>query len=138
MAQGCGAQETFQRSSGLAARAGQAALSTAHAKALRNTSSNAAGHIGDRLKTRFNKAHLPVCDMSDASLAPVAAPPALASADGDDEDEELKTGASAVETQFSQRAWADTAASPCQPCIQGSWDGLLVLLAVTALPSAVV
>ena len=76
--------------------------------------------------------------MSDASLVPVAAPPALASADDDDEDEDLKAGASVVETQFSQRAWAGTAAIPWQPCREGSWDDLLVLLAVTALPSAVV
>jgi hypothetical protein len=125
-----GAQEAFQRSSGQAARAGQAAL--------RNTSINAAGHIGDRLKTRFSKAYTPLRDMSDAPLVPVAAPPALASADDDDEDEDLKAGASVVETQFSQRAWAGTTATPWQPCLEGSWDDLLVLLAVTALPSAVV
>ena len=76
--------------------------------------------------------------MSDASLAPVTAPPALASADDDEEDEDLKAGASVVEAQLSQRAWAGTAASPWQPCPEGSWGNLLGLLAVTVLPSAVV
>ena len=47
-----GALEVFQRSAGIASRGGESALAKAHAKALQNTSINAAGHIAERLHAR--------------------------------------------------------------------------------------
>ena len=44
-----GAMEVFQRSAGIAARDGKSALAAAHGTALRNTTINAAGRIGERL-----------------------------------------------------------------------------------------
>lgn len=132
-----GALEVFQRSAGIASRGGKSALATAHAEAFRCTSTNAAGHITERLHARWLQAPNALRETSDTSLAPSTAPPALASAEDDDDEADLKAGACVVETQFAPRAWAGTAATPWDPSPQGTFDNLLVALAVTGLPSAV-
>ena len=57
--------------------------------------------------------------------------------DDDGDDDDLKAGASVVATQLTSRAWAGTEATPWDPSPQGTLDDLLVALAVTGLPSAV-
>ena len=55
----------------------------------------------------------------------------------DDNDNDLKAGAYVMETHFTPRAWAGTTAAPWDQSPQGNFDDLLVALAVTGVPSAV-
>ena len=135
-----GALEDFQRASGIAPRVGQSALSLAHAKAYQKSNINAAGTTAERLYERWLPAPEALRSTPDAAFAPPVAPsasPYAESGDVDDEeeDDDLKAGASVVATQLAPRAWTGTEVTPWALSPQGMFDDLLVALAVTGLPS---
>ena len=132
-----GAVEVYQRSAGIAAKSGKAVLAAAHIEALRNTRINAGGLTAERLYARWTSASCALRETSDTAYAPPIAPPALAPTVDDDNDDDLKAGAYVMETHFTPRAWAGTTAAPWDQSPQGNFDDLLVALAVTGVPSAV-
>ena len=132
-----GAIEVIQRSAGKASKDGKAALAAAHGEALRNTRINAGGLIADRLYARWAAASTALRETTDAAYAPSVAPLAPAPYLDDDDDDDLKAGACVMETQFDPRAGAGTLTTPWEQSPQGTFDDLLVALAVTGAPSAV-
>ena len=133
-----GAVEVYQRSAGIAAKAGKPVLAAAHIEALRNTRINVGGVAAARLDTRWTSASCALRETSGAAYAPPEAPPAMAPAMEDDDDDDLKAGACVMESHFTPRAWAGTTATPCDHSPQGTFDDMLVALAVTGAPSAVI
>ena len=139
-----GAIEVIQRSSGIASRSGQAALSLANASAFQNTKINSAGDTAERLMERWIRVPEALRNTPDAFFAPPVAPPAPPGAesdDGADEDEEdpdLVAGASVVATQLAPRTGEVMENTPWMQSPQGTLDDLMVALAVTGLPAALI
>ena len=137
-----GALEVIQRASGIASRGGQAALSLAHAAAFQNPKINSAGITAERLGEHWLPVPEALRNTPDTFFAPPAAPSASPDAEsGDVVDEEeddagLVTGASVVATQLAPRAGADTEDTPLALSPQGTLGDVLVALAVTGLPAA--
>ena len=132
-----GAIDVIQRAAGKASKDGKAALAAAHGEALRNTRINAGGLIADRLYARWVAASTALRETTDAAYAPSVAPLAPSPYMDDDDDDDLKAGACVMETMFDPRAGTGTLTTPWEQSPQGAFDDLLVALAVTGAPSAV-
>ena len=132
-----GAIDAIQRSAGKASKDGKAALAAAHGEALRNTRINAGGLIAGRLYARWIAASTALRETTDAAYAPSVAPLAPSPYLDDDDDDDLKAGACVMETMFDPSAGTGTLTTPCEQSPQGTFDDLLVALAVTGAPSAV-
>ena len=132
-----GAFQVIQRAAGKASKEGKAALAAAHGEALRNTRINAGGLIADRLYARWAAAATALREITDAAYAPSVAPLAPSPYMDDDDDDDLKAGACVMETMFDPRAGTGTLTTPWEQSPQGAFDDLLVALAITGAPSAV-
>ena len=139
-----GAVDIIQRASGIASRSGQVALSLANAAAFQNTKINSAGVTAERLVEHW----LPVPDalrnMPETLFFAPVAPSASPDAESDDgageeeDDPDLVAGASVVATQLAPHAGAEAANTPWGQSPQGTLDDMLVALAVTGLPAALI